>query len=109
MRKQSIGDSIIFETENIIKETNNGDINHYKVTSKLNEFNRNGRTNDDGRATKITVQQLSSTDMQEEDESAKNQDFLQNNYAVEKKVILIPCTTTRIKLETFCLTFHITV
>ena len=59
MRKQSAGDTIIFEIENIIEETNNGDINYYKVTNELNEFNRNGN----GRTTKRIVQQLCSTDV----------------------------------------------
>ena len=59
MRKQSVGDTIIFEIENLIEETNNGDINYYKVTNKLNEFNRNGN----GRTTKRIVQQLCSTDV----------------------------------------------
>ena len=66
MRKQSVCDTIIFEIENIIEETNNGDTNYYKLTNKPTEFNRNGRSNDDGRATKKTGQQLS---------TAKNQDF----------------------------------
>ena len=85
MRKQSVYDTIIFEIENIIEEINNGDINYYKVTNKLTEFDRNGRSNYDGRATKKTVQQLS---------TAKNQDFLPNN-AVEKRGYLKPYTTTK--------------
>ena len=48
VRKQSAGDSIIFKTENISEETNNGDISCKKVTNELKEFNRNGRSNDDG-------------------------------------------------------------
>ena len=91
VRKQSACDTIIFEIENIIEEINNSDINYYKVTNKLTEFNRNGRSNDDGRATKKTVQQLS---------TAKNQDFLPNN-AVEKRGYLKPYTTTRIKSRNF--------
>lgn len=56
VRKQSAGDSIIFEIENIFEETIHSDINYCKVTNELNKFNRN-----DGQATKTTVQQLSST------------------------------------------------
>ena len=37
--------------------------NYYKVTNKLNKFKKNGRSNDDRRATKGTVEQLSSTDI----------------------------------------------
>ena len=63
MRKQSGGENVNFEIENIIEETNNGDISFYKGTTKLNEFNRNGRSNDDRRATKRTVQQPGSTNV----------------------------------------------
>ena len=35
--------------------------------------------------------------LQDKDESAKNQDFLQNNNVIEKKFILILYTTTKIK------------
>ena len=72
MRKQSPGDSITFAIENIIEETNNGDINHYRVTNKLNEFKRNGRSNDDERFTKRTVQQPSSTDIAKRRRGSRN-------------------------------------
>ena len=58
VKKQSAGDSINFEIENIIEETKSSDLNYYKATNKLNEFNRNGRNNDNGRPTKRTVYQL---------------------------------------------------
>ena len=58
VKKQSAGNTIIFEIENIIEETNNHEINCYKVINKLNQFNRNSRGNDDGQATNKTVQQL---------------------------------------------------
>ena len=51
----------LFEIENIVEETNNGDILYYKVTKELLKFNKNSRSNDDGRDTKRTVQQLSSS------------------------------------------------
>ena len=75
MRKQSPGDSITFAIENIIEETNNGDINHYRVTNKLNEFKRNGRSNDDERFTKRTVQQPSSTDIAKRRRGSRNPIF----------------------------------
>ena len=75
MRKQSPGDSITFAIENIIEETNNGDLNYYRVTSKLNEFKRNGRSSDDERVTKRTVQQLSSTDIAKRRRVSKNPIF----------------------------------
>ena len=62
MRKQSTGHTITFEIENIIEETNNGYISYYKVTNKLNKFNRNDRGNENRRPAKRTVQQLSSTE-----------------------------------------------
>lgn len=53
VRKQSTGYNIIFEIEHIIynwkiEETNNGDISNYNVTNELKEFNKNGRSNDNG-------------------------------------------------------------
>ena len=41
MRKQSAGDSFVFEIENIVEETNNVDILYYKVTNELIKFNKN--------------------------------------------------------------------
>ena len=61
--KQHAGDKIIFEIENIIEKTSNGDINYYKVTNELNEFNKNGRSNYNRRGTKRTIQQPGSTDI----------------------------------------------
>ena len=49
MKQWSAGGSIIFEIENIIEVKNNGDIHQW--------------CNDDRRATKGTVEQLSSTDI----------------------------------------------
>ena len=63
VRKQHAGDKIIFEIENIIEKTSNGDINYYKVTNELNEFNKNGRSNYNRRGTKRTIQQPGSTDI----------------------------------------------
>ena len=111
VRKQSAGDSIIFKTENISEETNNGDISCKTVTNKLKEFNRNGRSNDDGWATKRTVQKLSSTDISTRRRQVnKNQDFLQNNNVVDKKGNFKNRTLQQeLKLEIFCLILHLAV
>ena len=76
MRKECASDKIIFEIENIIEETNNDDTNSYKVTNELNEFNKNGRSNDNGQSTKRTVQQPGSTDITRRKGVSKKPRFL---------------------------------
>ena len=81
MRKQSGGDNVNFEIENIIEETNNGDISFYKGTNKLNEFNRNGRSKTKtSHQIKISCKIITS---------------------MSKKVILKPYNTARIKARNF--------
>ena len=85
----------------MMEETNNGDINYYKETNELNDLNRNGRNNNYRQPTKTAVQQPSSTDITRQKQVSKNQDYLKNNNAVEKKLVLKPYTTTRIKARNF--------
>ena len=101
MRKQPAGDSIIFETENIIEETNNGDINYYKVTNELNDFNRNGRSNDDGRSTKRTVQQLFIRHYKTKTSQQTNKIFCKIITPLKQKVILKLYSATGIKARNF--------
>ena len=44
---------------------------------------------------------LAQQTLQDKSKSAKNQDYLKNNNAVEKKLVLKPYTTTRIKARNF--------
>ena len=44
---------------------------------------------------------LAQQTLQDKNKSAKNQDYLKNNNAVEKKLVLKPYTTTRIKVRNF--------
>ena len=44
---------------------------------------------------------LAQQTLQDKNKSAKNQDYLKNNNAVEKKLVLKPYTTTRIKARNF--------
>ena len=60
-RKQQASENITFEIKSIIEETNNENINYYKLNNELNDF-KNDHVNDNKRNFKRTIQYFGRTD-----------------------------------------------
>ena len=74
-RKQSTGESIIFEIKNIIEQTKPGDFAYCDINNELEEFN-DGRVNDNRANLKRTISEFSSTNNRREEFIRKKPRFL---------------------------------